>query len=185
MRAWLSLAAAATAFGLFWLVWILWTTLENGVAAMNLQLFTRDDAAAGLRRRPAERDLRQPRHDPRRHPARHSDRHRWPAPISPSTREARRIGEVIRFVNDILLSAPSIVLGLFVYTLVVRQIGHFSGWAGALALAFIRAAGGRAHHRRDAAAGAVPMREAALAARRAAMEGHDAGPATARRAPAS
>jgi phosphate transport system permease protein len=49
----------------------------------------------------------------------------------------RAIGEVIRFVNDILLSAPSIVLGLFVYTLVVRQTGHFSGYAGALALALI------------------------------------------------
>jgi phosphate transport system permease protein len=49
----------------------------------------------------------------------------------------KAIGEVIRFVNDILLSAPSIVLGLFVYTLVVRQVGHFSGWAGALALALI------------------------------------------------
>jgi len=49
----------------------------------------------------------------------------------------RAIGEIIRFVNDILLSAPSIVLGLFVYTLVVRTTGHFSGYAGALALALI------------------------------------------------
>jgi phosphate transport system permease protein len=47
------------------------------------------------------------------------------------------IGEAIRFVNDILLSAPSIVLGLFVYTLVVRTSGHFSGYAGALSLALI------------------------------------------------
>jgi phosphate transport system permease protein len=47
------------------------------------------------------------------------------------------IGETIRFVNDILLSAPSIVLGLFVYTLMVRPMGHFSGWAGAVALALI------------------------------------------------
>jgi phosphate transport system permease protein len=47
------------------------------------------------------------------------------------------VAEVIRFVNDILLSAPSIVIGLFVYELVVRQSGHFSGWAGAVALAFI------------------------------------------------
>ena len=50
----------------------------------------------------------------------------------------RRIGLVIRFVNDILLSAPSIVLGLFVYTLVVAQMGGgFSAIAGALSLAFI------------------------------------------------
>ena len=43
----------------------------------------------------------------------------------------------MRFVNDILLSAPSIVLGLFVYTLVVAQMGHFSALAGGIALAFI------------------------------------------------
>jgi phosphate transport system permease protein len=48
-----------------------------------------------------------------------------------------RLGAVIRFVNDILLSAPSIVIGLFIYELVVRQSGHFSGYAGALALALI------------------------------------------------
>ena len=48
-----------------------------------------------------------------------------------------RLGEVIRFVNDILLSAPSIVIGLFVYELIVIRQGHFSGWAGALALAII------------------------------------------------
>ena len=47
------------------------------------------------------------------------------------------IGETVRFVNDILLSAPSIVLGLFVYTLVVAQMGHFSALAGATALGFI------------------------------------------------
>ena len=49
----------------------------------------------------------------------------------------QRLGEVIRFVNDILLSAPSIVIGLFVYQLVVIRQGHFSAWAGALALAII------------------------------------------------
>ena len=42
-----------------------------------------------------------------------------------------------RFLNDVLLSAPSIVMGLFVYSVYVAQVGHFSGWAGALALALI------------------------------------------------
>lgn len=42
-----------------------------------------------------------------------------------------------RFINDILLSAPSIVIGLFVYEIVVHRVGHFSGWAGALALSLI------------------------------------------------
>lgn len=44
---------------------------------------------------------------------------------------------VVRFLNDILLSAPSIVIGLFVYELLVRPFGHFSGWAGTVALALI------------------------------------------------
>jgi phosphate transport system permease protein len=44
---------------------------------------------------------------------------------------------VVRFINDILLSAPSIVIGLFVYEIMVVQMGHFSGWAGSVALAII------------------------------------------------
>jgi phosphate transport system permease protein len=44
---------------------------------------------------------------------------------------------VVRFINDILLSAPSIVVGLFVYEIMVAQMGHFSAWAGAVALALI------------------------------------------------
>jgi phosphate transport system permease protein len=44
---------------------------------------------------------------------------------------------VVRFINDILLSAPSIVIGLFVYEVMVARMGHFSGWAGAIALAVI------------------------------------------------
>ena len=47
------------------------------------------------------------------------------------------IAKVTRFVNDILLSAPSIVIGLFVYTIIVFQVKHYSGWAGAVALAII------------------------------------------------
>jgi len=47
------------------------------------------------------------------------------------------IARATRFINDILLSAPSIVIGLFVYTIYVMQVGHFSGWAGSVALALI------------------------------------------------
>jgi phosphate transport system permease protein len=47
------------------------------------------------------------------------------------------IAQLTRFINDILLSAPSIVLGLFVYTVYVMNVGHFSGWAGSCALALI------------------------------------------------
>src|SRR3954451_25101383 len=48
-----------------------------------------------------------------------------------------RIGFVVRFVNDILLSAPSILIGLFIYEVIVLPMGHFSGWAGAAALTVI------------------------------------------------
>lgn len=48
------------------------------------------------------------------------------------------VSEVIRFISDILLSAPSIVVGLFVYTIVVAQMQHFSGWAGIVALALLQ-----------------------------------------------
>ena len=47
------------------------------------------------------------------------------------------VASATRFINDILLSAPSIVIGLFVYTVYVAQVGHFSGWAGSFALALI------------------------------------------------
>ena len=48
-----------------------------------------------------------------------------------------KLSSVVRFINDILLSAPSIVVGLFVYEILVAPMGHFSGWAGAVALAVI------------------------------------------------
>ncbi|MFM6961404.1 MAG: phosphate ABC transporter permease PstA [Polynucleobacter victoriensis] len=48
-----------------------------------------------------------------------------------------KIASITRFVNDIMLSAPSIVIGLFVYAVLVAQVRHFSGWAGTIALALI------------------------------------------------
>lgn len=48
-----------------------------------------------------------------------------------------RLTHLVRFINDILLSAPSIVIGLFVYEIMVRPLGHFSGWAGMVALAVL------------------------------------------------
>jgi phosphate transport system permease protein len=47
------------------------------------------------------------------------------------------LAKVTRFINDILLSAPSIIIGLFIYTIYVMQVGHFSGWAGSMALGLI------------------------------------------------
>jgi len=48
-----------------------------------------------------------------------------------------RLSSVVRFINDILLSAPSIVVGLFIYEIMVAPMGHFSGWAGGVALAML------------------------------------------------
>ena len=131
-----TLSVLATIFGLFWLAWILWTTLTKGIGSLNLALFTQmtpppgDEGgmlnaffgsvlismmgiAIGA-----------------------------PVGVLAGTYLAEYsntswIGESVRFVNDILLSAPSIVLGLFAYALVVAQMGHFSALAGAIALAFI------------------------------------------------
>ncbi|GAB1595796.1 phosphate ABC transporter permease PstA [Lysobacter claricitrinus] len=131
-----ALAIVATVFGLFWLVWILWTTLHNGIASINVALFTAmtppPGEEGGLLNALFGSALMSLLGIAMGAPigvlagtylAEYSNRS-W-------------IGETVRFVNDILLSAPSIVLGLFVYTLVVARVGHFSALAGAIALAFI------------------------------------------------
>jgi phosphate transport system permease protein len=133
----LVLSGLATLFGLFWLVWILWTTFTKGVDAMSLQLFTEmtpppGQDTGGLLNAIAGSLLISGL----------AVLLGAPIGVAAGTYLAeyvnhRKLGDVIRFVNDILLSAPSIVLGLFVYTLVVRTTGGFSGFAGAIALAFI------------------------------------------------
>lgn len=132
----LALASAATLFGLFWLVWILWTTLINGVAALSPTLFYQMTPPPGSEGGLANAffgslvmSLL-------------AIAMGTPIGILAGTflaEYSRRswLGEAIRFINDILLSAPSIVLGLFVYTLLVKPMGHFSGFAGAVTLAFI------------------------------------------------
>ena len=133
----LLLACATALFGLFFLGWILWTLLSKGLPGININLFTKMTPppmqeggllnaffgsavmcalAIGIG---------------------------TPLGVAAGTwlaeyGNARKAGTVVRFVNDILLSAPSIVLGLFVYTLYVMQTGgNFSAFAGALSLAFI------------------------------------------------
>ena len=133
----LFMGCATALFGLFFLGWILWTLLSKGLPGINLNLFTKMTPppmqeggllnaffgsavmcamAIGIG---------------------------TPLGVAAGTwlaeyGNARKAGTVVRFVNDILLSAPSIVLGLFVYTLYVMQTGgQFSAFAGALSLAFI------------------------------------------------
>jgi phosphate transport system permease protein len=132
----LLMSGAAALFGLFWLAWILWTTVSKGVAAIDLHLFTMmtppPDQQGGLLNAffgSAVISLL-------------GIAIGTPVGVAAGTWLAEyanhtRIGQAIRFVNDILLSAPSIVLGLFVYTLVVLPSGGFSALAGAIALAFI------------------------------------------------
>jgi phosphate transport system permease protein len=132
----LGLSLGAMAFGLVWLVWILWDTVVLGIGGMTWatlsQMTPPPNEAGGMANA------------------------LWGSflmvllatcvgtPIGImagiylaeyGTRGA--LGATTRFVNDILLSAPSIVIGLFVYALVVARTHHFSGWAGVVALALI------------------------------------------------
>jgi phosphate transport system permease protein len=137
------LSCGATAFGLLWLVWILLTTIIKGIDALNLQLFTGMTPPPGTEGGLAN--------------AFYGSvlmsgiglligtpiglmAGIWLAEYARYT----KLGNAVRFINDILLSAPSIVLGLFVYTVVVLPLnaisGHqigFSAIAGSLALALL------------------------------------------------
>jgi phosphate transport system permease protein len=132
----LSLGTAATAIGLLFLVWILLTTLINGFAALSPRLLTEMTPPPG-----SEGGLLNAIFGSTLLIA-IAVAMGAPIGILAGTHLAEYggkgpVAETIRFVNDILLSAPSIVMGLFVYELVVRPAGHFSGWAGAVALGFI------------------------------------------------
>jgi phosphate transport system permease protein len=132
----IALSIVATGFGLLWLVLVLGTLLINGVSAIGPALFTQMtpppgssggllNAIAGSLVMTAIATLVG-----------------TPTGILAGTFLAEyargsRFGEAVRFINDILLSAPSIIIGLFVYEAMVVRMGHFSAWAGAMALAII------------------------------------------------
>ena len=134
----LTLSLAAMAFGLIWLVWILYTTLKLGIGGLSVDLFTQST------------------------PPPNTDGGGLANAIVGSLLlvvlatfvgtplgilagvylaeygQKRWLASVTRFINDILLSAPSIVVGLFVYAIVVAKAGRFSGWAGVIALALLQ-----------------------------------------------
>jgi phosphate transport system permease protein len=132
----IALSVLATGFGLLWLVLVLSTLLVNGIPAITPALFVQMtpppgssggllNAIAGSLAMTAI-----------------ATAIGTPTGILAGTFLAEYargswFGEVIRFVNDILLSAPSIIVGLFVYEAMVVRMGHFSAWAGAVALAII------------------------------------------------
>jgi phosphate transport system permease protein len=130
------LALAATAFGLGWLVLILGVLIYEGVGGLSLAVFTENtpppgsaggllNAIAGSLAMTVLAVLIG-----------------TPIGVLAGTYLAEygrhdKLSSVVRFINDILLSAPSIVIGLFIYEVMVAPMGHFSGWAGAVALGVI------------------------------------------------
>jgi len=132
----MGLAVAATAFGLGWLVLILGVLLWEGFSGLSLAVFTEmtpPPGSAGGLLNPIIGSLIL---------TALAVLIGTPIGILAGTYMAEygrydRLTSVVRFINDILLSAPSIVVGLFIYEIMVAPMGHFSGWAGAVALAVI------------------------------------------------
>ena len=130
------LSFSAAVIGLFFLGWILWTTFSKGLPALSWSLFTTTTAPPGEPGGLANALVGSL--------VLCMSAVMWATPvgIAAGTYLAEyanhtKRGEVIRFINDILLSAPSIVLGLFIYTIIVRPMESFSAYAGVIALGFI------------------------------------------------
>ena len=116
------------------LAWILWTLVYNGISAISITTFTNDafGRPQGLMNAIVGSLLQ----------VGIATVIATPVGVLAGTYLAEQgkgswIAETIRFINDVLLSAPSILIGLFVYTLIVVPMGRFSGWAGTVALAII------------------------------------------------
>ena len=132
----LTVAVLAMAFGLFWLCWILLTLVDNGLATLTLEVFTKMTPPPGsnggllnaifgsLMMTVGGTLIGTPIGILAGTYLAEFGQRGWLSPLT-------------RFINDILLSAPSIVIGLFVYEVYVVNVKHFSGWAGTLALAII------------------------------------------------
>ncbi|HEY6022606.1 MAG TPA: phosphate ABC transporter permease PstA [Pseudolabrys sp.] len=131
-----ALSIAATLFGLIWLVVILGVLFWKGFSGLSFEVFTQmtpPPGAAGGLLNPIVGSLVL---------TFIAVAIGTPLGILAGTYMAEygrydRLTTVVRFINDILLSAPSIVVGLFVYEIMVARMGHFSGWAGAVSLAVI------------------------------------------------
>jgi phosphate transport system permease protein len=132
----MGMAWGATFFGLTWLVLILGVLLYEGFSGLSLAVFTQmtpPPGAAGGLLNPIMGSLVM---------TMIAVLLGTPLGMLAGTYMAEygrydKLSSVVRFINDILLSAPSIVIGLFIYEIMVAQMGHFSGWAGAVSLAVI------------------------------------------------
>lgn len=132
----MALSLGATAFGLGWLVLVLGTLLWEGFSGLSLSVFTQMTPPPG-----SDGGLLNPIVGSLIMTV-IAVAIGTPVGILAGTYLAEygkyeRLSQVVRFINDILLSAPSIVVGLFIYEVMVVQMGHFSGIAGAVALAVI------------------------------------------------
>ena len=131
-----ALAFAATALGLGWLALILGSLLWQGFSGLSLRVFTQmtpPPGSSGGLLNPIVGSLIL---------TALAVAIGTPVGILAGTYLAEygrhdRLSSVVRFINDILLSAPSIVVGLFIYEIMVAPMGHFSGWAGGVALAML------------------------------------------------
>lgn len=132
----LTISVLTMLFGLFWLAWLLWTLLANGLQWISLDVFTKitppPGSAGGLVNAIIGTLIM----------TGVGVLVGTPVGILAGTYlsefgRASRLASVVRFVSDILLSAPSIIIGVFIYEMVVVRMGHFSGLAGGLALGLI------------------------------------------------
>ncbi|NIM41051.1 MAG: phosphate ABC transporter permease PstA [Hydrogenophaga sp.] len=133
----LTLSMGAMVLGLFVLLWILWVLFSNGLAGLDLNTFSADTPAPGSEGGGLRNALL-------------GSLMIVGLSVLVSTPvgilagiylteygDNSKVAEFTRFVTDIMLSAPSIVLGLFVYSIAVATVGNFSGYAGSLALSLI------------------------------------------------
>ncbi|GBE08744.1 phosphate transport system permease protein PstA [bacterium BMS3Abin11] len=132
----LTVSILMTVFGLFWLIWLLWTLLSNGLQWISMDVFTQitppPGSAGGLSNAIVGSLLMTVM----------GMAIGTPIGVLAGTYlnefgHTSFLASMIRFVNDILLSAPSIIIGIFIYEVMVVSMGHFSGWAGTAALALI------------------------------------------------
>jgi phosphate transport system permease protein len=133
----LSLSFLATAVGLIWLAAILWTLLQNGIAAINIEIFTQSTPAPGNAGGGLLNALYGTFVMTLVGTLAGAPIGILAATFLAEFGRGNPLAPAVRFINDILLSAPSIIIGVFVYIVMVRTMGHFSAWAGAASLAII------------------------------------------------